>query len=79
MKDSIINLNTVEKERGIQIYITERDAETIALLSILGRCEPLIQDDIDSLSMLVPQEPPKKIDKRFWARKQADKKLRKFK
>ncbi len=78
MNDSIINLNTVEKERGIQIYVTEGDTDTLALLSILGRVEPL-EIYADSLSMLVPQEPPKKIDNRFWARKQANKQLRKFK
>lgn len=73
-----------EKGRGIQIgYIEplteEYKAAIMKLASILGKGEPITQFEIDSLSTLVPQEPPKKIDNRFWARKQADKKLRKFK
>lgn len=73
-----------ERVRGIQIgYIEplteEYKAVIMELASILGKGEPITQIEIDSLSMLVPQESPKKVDNRFWARKQADKKLRKFK
>lgn len=73
-----------DQGRGIQIgYIEplteEYKAAIMELASILGKGEPITQIEVDSLSMLVPQEPPKKVDNRFWARKQANKKLRKFK
>ena len=76
-----------EKERGISIYFTEDleplteeyKAAIMELASILGKGEPITQIEVENLSMLVPQESPKKVDSRFWARKQANKQLRKFK
>lgn len=77
-----------EKERGISIYFTddirplteEQEAAIMKeLASILGNGEPLTQIEADHLSTIVPKESPKKVDNRFWARKQANKQLRKFK
>lgn len=72
--------------RDISIYFTgdsilseEYKASIIKLASILGKGEPITQIEIDNFSILVPQESPKKFDNRFWARKQANKQLRKFK
>lgn len=73
-----------EKERGISIYFTddleeEYRATIMKLATILGKGGPLTQIEVDHLSMIVPEGSPKKIDNRFWARKQANKQLRKFK
>lgn len=72
------------QERGIQIgciepLTEEYKAAIMELASILGKGGPITQIEVDSLSMLAPQESPKKVDNRFWARKQANKQLRKFK
>lgn len=57
----------------------EYRATIMKLATILGKGEPLTQIEVDHLSMIVPKESPKKADNRFWARKQANKQLRKFK
>lgn len=76
-----------EKERGISISFIENTGELseeykeaiTRLVSILGKGKPITQIEVDSFSMLVPQGLSEKVEGRFWAQKQANKRLRKFK